>query len=146
MSPMSTYPCVTAYIVRADTLLMLSFSIKLRRCVMVVVRLMFKRSAISLLIKPFTISVITSISRADKCFSLLHAVTDGGRLRPSAWADCSRASNERTSCFSGTEVFRQWKPVKGEGEASCELFSTIVLRLCSVKKCKSAVIALVEAK
>lgn len=55
--------------VSADTLLSPSLSIIFLRCVITVERLMLRRSAISLFIYPLTMSVITSTSRTDNCFS-----------------------------------------------------------------------------
>ncbi len=92
---MSTYPCITAYTVRADTLFIFSFSMIFLRCVTTVANPMLSFAAISLLIYPRTMYVITSTSRSDN-MPAPDGPDAGGRLRPCAWALCSRASNDLT--------------------------------------------------
>ena len=68
---MSTYPRVTAYIVRAETLFRASFSIMLWRWVTTVAKLMLRREAISLLMRPFTIVLLPLFRAATVVFRLV---------------------------------------------------------------------------
>lgn len=105
---------------------------------------MFSMLPISLLIKPLTMSDMTSISRADNFLSC-SVLGTGGRWRPCECADCSRASSERTSFFSGTDVHRQWNPAN-VGWSSEEADKTIVLPRLPAKNCKFPVTVFVDAK
>ena len=118
--------------VKALTLFMPSLSMIFLRCVMTVASPMFSLSAISLLMKPCTMSDITSISRSLSIFRFRISGM-GGICSPCPWACCWSIRIARTSSFSGILIQRQWK------SASCDMGSsdrvrTMVLRLCASKK------------